>query len=669
MKNKTTDEVKFLADARKRFENVESAESDNRENHIHDTKFENGEQWTDAEKKDRKDRPCLTDNRVAGAVKQILGDARMNRPRIKVRPVDSNGDPLIASIYTGLIRNIENVSEAETAYDCGHENAVRGNIGYWRIITEYSDDDTFDQDIFIKRIVNPHSVFLDQGSVEATYEDSKYGFIIEEMAKDDFKEEYPGKETTGIDAGGKGLEESGWFTDKTVRVAEYWWKEPCTKHLFLLADDKRVVEIENPVIETIADEGNQPISVVRDGKDGEPQHFLKQRKVKTHKVMQAVISGTQILEGPNEWPGKYIPIIPCLGEELWIEGKRILRSAIRHAIDPQKIHNWNVSNDMETKALAPKQPWMLTPEQLGDFKADWDQAYIRPMPYLLWNYVPGQPPPQRLTGSLPDAGAVQGIAMSIDAIKAATGIYDASLGNRTNESSGVAIERRQRQGSLATYVFTDNQVRAIKYTGKVLVDLIPKIYDGDRIVRLLGDDLAKDFAKQQQQMAPDGQPLINIDPNGREASARINVSNVYENKVLNDLSVGKYDIVVDAGPGYMTRRQEAADGMIQLSQAAPQFMPILVPRIAKNLDWPGADDLGDEMMAMSQGGPSPKDQIAMEKGKIDLEKANVMLEKEKVDLAAKQQELQAQQGNDVEIMYQVAQQAALDVLRRLAIGA
>lgn len=668
--------AEFIQEARERFTESESAESDNRKLSLRDIKFENGDQWTEDEKNERKGRPCLTINKVAGSVKQTLGDARMNRPRIKVRPVDSEADPLTAQIFTGLISNIENVSDAESAYDNGHDNAVRGAIGYWRILTDYSQDDTFDQDIFIDRIVNSASVYYDQAALKTSYEDAEYCFLAETLRRSKFRKLYPKAESSDWEKG-EGESEAGWFTDDSVRIAEYWYKVPYTKHLFELMDGK-VIEIEKPKITKQADDlTGELVQFVFDEEaeePGAPVQFKRTRKVQSHKVKWCKISGREILEGPQEWPGKYIPIVPCLGEEIWIEGKRILRSAIRHAIEPQKLYNWARSNNMETLALSPKQPWLMTPEQLGEFKKMWNKAYTTPMPYLLYNNVPGQDKIQRLTGSIGDSGANQEAMLAADDIKATTGIYDASLGARGNETSGKAINARQRQGDVATFIFSDNQVRAIKYTGKILVDLIPKIYDSDRIVRLMGDDLNKKFNPQKLppgMPAPEGKPILDVSNQGTEAWARINYTDPITGKTYFDLSVGKYDIVIDAGPGHATRRQEAADGMIQLAQAAPPALPVLVPRIAKNLDWPEADEIGDELKAVFQPpqpqGPTPKDQLDMAKGKMELQKGQMDIEGKRIDLAGKAQTLQAGQVDQQQAMAQIAQQVVLGTLKQIGI--
>lgn len=639
------------------FAETQSAESDNRENAVFDIKFENGEnQWTEEEKIARTGRPCPVVNKVAGSVKGILGDARKNRPRIKVRPADSVSDPLTAEIFTGLIRNIENISDAEEAYDTGHDHAVRGAYGYWRIITDYSSDDTFDQDIMIERIVNPQSVYYDQSSIKSDYSDAEKCLVCSELSIDRFDRLYPKANRSSWELG-EGEADSGWFTDETVRVADYWYKEYYTKQIFEDYDG-RTFEVRGPKKETIQGEGSQAVQVVsgKNSKDEEildPVPYLRERAVRCHRVMCATISGSEVLVEPKEWPGKYIPIIPCLGEEVWIEGKRILRSAIRHSIDAQKLYNWARANNQETLALGPKQPWLVTPEQIDGLEHYWDTAYYKPMPYLPYNNIAGQPQPQRLSGSIGDHGANQEAMIASDDIKATIGRYDASLGARSNETSGRAISERKEQGDSSTFVFTDNQVRAVKYTGRVLADLIPKIYDTERVVRLLGDDLQKKFGNN---------PNVEIQSGGKEAWAKINVTDPQTGKIVaNDMSIGKYDIVIDAGPGHATRRLEAADGMERMVSAVPQTAPVLIPRIAKSADWPDSDETAEELRSLMQPqpqGPSPKDQMDLQKGQMDIEG-------KQLDNAKKSQDLQAGQQEQMQIMYKVAQAAVVDILKQI----
>ena len=599
----------LLKKARLRFKDSESAEQENRELFDRDTAFENGEQWTDEDKSERIGRPCIVINKVAGAVKQITGEARKNRPRIKVRPVDQNGDFAIAEVYTALIRNIENISDAESAYDAGYENAVRGGYGYWRVVTDYSDDTTFDQDIRIERIVNPNSVYYDQSSIRSDYSDAKYAFIVDVMHEDKFKEEFPKAQLASFESS-KGEEESGWFADNTVRVAEYFYKVKAEKEVFLLANGK-TVEIENPkIVEQFVEDheiGARIAKTVSGDNLSEPQEFKRSRKVKYEKVMWCKMNGQEILEGPNEWPGKYIPIICCSGEEVWIQGKRVFRSTVRHAIDAQRLYNWSRSNTVETLAMAPKQPYHVTPEEIEGHERQWQEAHRKPQAYRLFNEV-GLGRPQPSAPSIPNTGAYREAMVSSDDIKSTTGIFDASLGASGNETSGRAIAARQQQGNVATYVFIDNQARAIKYTAQILVDLIPKIYDTQRVVRLLNED-------------------------GAVGWLQINYEDPVTGEIVNDISVGRYDITFDVGPNYLTKRIEAADGMTKLAQTAPYAAPVLIPKIAKNLDWPGAEGLGDELKEIAQPQPNPEEQARI---KAEVDKLALEVEAKKIDFQIKQ---------------------------------
>lgn len=581
------------------FKDSATAEYDNRENFLNDVKFENGDQWSDEEISQRVGRPCLVVNKIAGAVKQTVGEARKNRPRIKVKPVDDVADPFTAEVFTGLIRNIENVSCSEDAYDKGHEDAVRGGFGYWRIITDYTDDDAFDQDIKIKRIVNPLSVYFDQSATDHSYQDAEYAFVVDSMTKTRFEKEFP-KATPVSFEQSRGEEESGWFSKDTVRVAEYFYKVKKKKQLFQLVDG-RTIEVTNPVVYE-----EEEMKLVRGDGMTDPKQYVRSKVKECDQIMWAKLNGIEVLEGPREWPGKYIPIIPCLGEEVWIEGKRILRSVVRHALDAQKIYNWSRSNTIETLALAPKQPYHVTPDEIEGHEDQWNKSHANPQAYRYFNDV-GLGRPQPSTPSVPNTGAYREAMTAADDIKATTGIFDASLGAQGNETSGRAISERKQQGSTATFVFMDNLAKAIKYTGKVLVDLIPKIYDSTRVVRLLNDE-------------------------GKEVWAKINEEDPVTGKKIHDLSIGKYDVVFDIGPNYATKRQEAAEGLMTVVQTAPQYMPIVMPEIAKNLDWPGADELGKKLEQANQPqGPPPDLQIKLQIEQIKLQTAQLKAQSEQMN--------------------------------------
>ena len=595
---KGTPEDRLLQEVRDNLKLVQDSEAEveNRNTFLEDTKFENGDMWDPKAQQEREDvgRPCLEINKCAPVVKQILGDARQNKIQIKVKPVDNEQDPAKAKIYDGLINNIENVSSADTAYDTALGFSVRGGWGYFRVVTEYSDEEAFDQDIRIDRIINPLSVYMDPEAQRLDRADIKWAFILDTMTRKAFEKAYPDSIVkTGITSG-LGDQEKTWISDKTVQVAEYFRITYKKETLYLMAEDGRTiressVKRNNHEIvkeETSPGEFSEYLLIGNDRYD-----ILKSRETEMPTVEWCKTNGIEILEGPTEFPCKYIPIIFVPGDEVWIDGKQILRSAIKWAKEPNRLYNWARSNSVERMAGAPLQPFLITPEELAGFEAIWDEANRKPMPYLPYNRHEGGGMPARQQGSMPDVGADREAQMASDDIKSTTGIYDASLGAAGNEKSGVAIRERKRQGDTGTYVFTDNLVTAIEHLGRILVNMIPRVYDTERVVRLLNAD-------------------------GSEAWETINrtVVNAADGSktVYNDLSVGKFDVVATAGPAFGTKRAEAAEGMERFMTAVPMAAPIIAPRLAKLLDWDQADEIGEELQQVlgappegGEGGEQP----------------------------------------------------------------
>jgi hypothetical protein len=618
---------KLLTTALKRFQRAVEAEHDQRVQMLDDLKFEDGAQWSAADKALRKGRPLITINKTAGHTRKIKNDLRQNRQTIKVRPNDSGADLKVAGLLNGIIRSIENMSDAEAAYDMGVENAVDGGLGVWRIVTKYADDATFDQDILIERVVNQFSVYRDPDAVKPDLSDIKWAFVVEELTTDDYAEKYPDEPASGLP---EGIGETGadWRSETKIRVAEYFYKVPETRQLFLLADG-RTISLEKFETAEVATPDGQLIKAVVDQstENAEPLRYTDTRVVPYDCVYWCKISGTGLLEAPQKWPGKYIPIVFCPGEEKWIEGKVSYRSVVRNAKDPARLYNWARSNEIETLALTPKQPVVTTPNAIKGFEHMWDTANSVPRAYLLVNDG-FENAWKRSSPSIGDPGHNQAAMMADADLKACTGQYDAALGNKSQETSGRAIIARQRQSDISAFAYTDNQTRAIKYTGRILVDLIPKIYNTQRVIRLLNED-------------------------GKEGWAQINVVDPVTGRIVaNDLSVGRYDVTMDAGPGYSTRRLEAADGMIQLASMAPDYAPLLIPRIAKNLDWPEAQEIADEIQAMNQPPepPPPDPEVG-----LDLEGKALDNEKKKRDLSQMDDEMQAK-------IMQIAQIAVAEAL-------
>jgi hypothetical protein len=655
-KQKTNEDIESLA--RDRFKQALDSESDNRERSIEGIRFVDlDEQWGQQDLNNRIGRPSLVINKCAGVVRQISNDERMLKPRIKVRPADSAATPEMAEIFNGLIKNIENMSDADSAYDMGGDQAIKGGWGYWRVITDYADDEAFEQDIIIKRIVNQFSVYMDPGAKEADKSDARWCFITETITEKEFKAKYPDVPTTGFAEQGAGEGNADWFTDNGVRVAEYYYKEPVTKTLWMTltvgpdGDDYDTIEAD-PEIEIVETDGKRYFmtEVVAEKQEGvptpeapaEPRYtvteIIKERTVKTDQLMWGKLAGGEFIEGPEEQVGKYIPVPFCAGDESWIEGEPIYKSAFFHAIDSQRLYNWSRSNSAETQALSPRQPYVGTEAMFEGHEEEWDNAHRNPKMRITAN-MDGGMLPQRQPLSLPDNGSLQESMQAADDIKATTGLYDASLGNRGNETSGVAINARKQQSNVSTFHFQDNQQRAIKFTAKILVDLIPKIYDTERVVRIIGKDNATAWVEINKRVP---------DPNSPKGY-----------RVINDLSVGKFDVVVDTGPGFLTQRQEAADDMSKFMTAAPAATPVLLPRIATMLDWQDGEEIAEELKEVfGQGDEEGQQQAMQQQQQIMDEQRQMVNDKFMLEMKKGQQELQKGQQDMQAAQIDMAKTAA-----------
>lgn len=598
---------KILASARKDYDRAREAWSDNHKEAEDDVRFARlEEQWPDSVRRQREldQRPCLTFNKMPTFIRQVVNDARQNKPAVKVHPQDSNADPRTADIIAGLIRNIETTSDADVAYDTAIEHAVGQGFGFWRINTRYTCDDVFDQDIVVERVANPFTVLGDPNSTQADSSDWNVAFITTSLSKEEFEREYPDAEKVDWEADFK--ECPDWIDGENVVVAEYWTREKVKREIVALSDGS-VVHVDE--LEKLKDSG---VAVV-----GEP------RTVESYRVTQRIMTGAEVLK-TVEWAGKYIPIVPVYGDEVIDQnGKRHFRSLIRSAKDAQRMFNYMRTTGIEGLALQPRVPW-VGEEGAFDVDPNWDTA--NSVSHAKLEYAKGRQPPQRQPLPAHFGAAFQEAISAADDMKAIIGIYDASLGARSNETSGVAINARQREGDVSTFHFIDNLSRAIRHGGRILLDLIPKVYSTQRMVRVLGEDLEP----QAVQIAPTGQPV------SEQQDEQGNIAAIY------DITSGKYDLTVTAGPSFSTRREEVRQMLIEASQASEQVAMVLLPRIAKLMDVPEADEIAKELQALnptSQGVP-PEVQDQMQQGMQmiqQLQQENAAL---KMKLADKTGELQ-----------------------------
>lgn len=554
---------KLLETAKKRFREAAEAETEIRRLSLEDKKFAAGEQWDEAIEAARKldGRPCLTVNKIPQFTQQVTNDQRQNRPAIKVNPVDDGGDVKTAGVIQGLIRHIEYASGADAAYDWAFEDAVVGGYGYVRVLTDYADTLGFDQEIQIDRVKNPFSVYVDPSVQKPDYSDANYMFVETKYSKEAFKTAYPDAALNGSDWRGEG---DGWLSPDECRVCEYFYKEQVKKTIVLMSDGTIHLKDEMPGLETFALKGVTQVN---------------ERVTRVPFIKWAKITDGEVLER-GEWPGKWIPIVPVLGKELDLDGKKVLKGIVRDSKDPQRQYNFMETAATEMIALAPKAPFIGYAGQFEGFERKWQAANKVNFPYLEVKpvLVQGQiaPLPQRQQAEPPIQAMGEMIAHAADDMKSTTGIFDASLGARSNETSGAGIRARQSQSQSGNFHYVDNLTRTLRHLGLILIDLIPKVYDAKRVVRIIGDDGTQSTVTVNNK-PPAGQGL----PPG--------VANIY------DLSVGKYDVTVSAGPSYQTKRQEAVAGLMNLVSSYPQLMSIAGDLLVKSMDIPDAEAISERI--------------------------------------------------------------------------
>ena len=562
--DKKNKDMAAILDLREKFTIAQTADQTNRDNYVLDTNFSSSnDQWSDDVKKLRgEDRPTLTFNRLNGIVRNVVGDYRQNKLAIKCLPSGGGATEKKADILAGIIRNIEIDSVAEIAYVNGLECSARGNIGWMRLVPEYEGHDTFDQKLMIRPVHNPLTVYCDPHAKARTRHDANWMIITEMVPKDEFKRDYPKAAFEGFSEGdSSGNDQASvmdWISDNEIRVAEFYTKE--TKPVRLVAfDNGAVVQIDD----------DKEMAAL-EGLGWKP---TKERTANRPYVRWRKCSGQEVLE-ERLYKAEYIPLVPVLGEEINVEGKTLLRSLIYYAKDAQKMLNYWKTAATEAAALSSKAPWLLTPEQVEDLRGMWDNANAKPRPYLLYNFVEGQPAPAR---NAPPAAPVAELQLGGDAgveLQYTTGVFDATLGQKSNAISGVAESERQSQSATSTFLFVDNLRAAIEHLGRVIVDWIPIIYDTERVVRTIGTEGDTDNV------------TINMQQNNQ-------MMGVVE--ILNDIRVGKYDVIVEAGQAFASRRREAVDGMLKFMQAQPQLGLLIADLAVKNMDWPGADECAERI--------------------------------------------------------------------------
>ena len=574
------DNGEMLATMRTRLTMAIAAYSDSREDELDDLRFraaspDNQWQWPadvlatrgSVQGQTINARPCLTINKLPQHVLQVTNDQRQNRPSGKVIPADDKADVEVAEIFNGIVRHIEYISDADVAYDTACDNQVTFGEGYFRILTEYCDENSFDQDLRIGRIRDSFSVYMDPTIQDPCGSDAEWCFINQELTKEEYERQFPDAATlSSLQYGVGDGQLNAWINQDTVRIAEYFHIEHKTKTL---------------------NQYHGGITAMKGSLEAKQAEMMglvaiKSREVDVKTVKWCKTNGFEVLES-RDWAGKYIPVIRVIGNEFEIDGRMYVSGLVRNAKDAQRMYNYWVSQEAEMLALAPKAPFIGYGGQFEGYEQQWKTANINNWPYLEVNpdVTDGQgnvlPLPARAQPPMASSGLLQAKAGASDDIKSSTGQYDSSLGATSNERSGRAILAREKQSDTGTYHYVDNLARAIRYATRQLVDMIPKIYDTQRIARIIGIDGETDQAM--------------IDPTQPMPVKKIQDERGIVIKKIYNPGVGKYDVAVTTGPSYMTKRQESLDAMSQLLQGNPQLWAVAGDLFIKNMDWPGAQEM------------------------------------------------------------------------------
>jgi hypothetical protein len=566
----TEDEI--LATAKARFERCVAHYSKGREKARADIRFaaaspDDPWQWDDRQYKERETqrRPSLTINKLPQHIRQVTNDIRQNRPSIKFRPADNKADPQVAEILMGVVRHIEANSDADVAYDTAAEHQVTCGEGYLRVLADYAREDSFDQDIFIKRVKNPFRVFLDPDIQDPAGADAMFAFVEERLGEDEFKAQYPDADPVDwSEVGGTG---DDWFTsDKKIRVCEYFDIVEKSAELLLWASGESSFK------------GDPMPAGVMMG-----ERPLKTRKSKRRSVIWRKLTGMKVLD-EKPFPCRYIPIARVVGNEWEVDGETITSGIVRNAKDSQRMFNAAQSAIVERVMQAPKAPWAAAAAAIEGYERIWQTANTANHSFLPFNHVDESgnaiPQPVRIQPASVEPGLTEVARSASDDIKAETGQYDASLGAKSNETSGRAIMARQREGDTATYHFVDNLARAVRHVGRIILDMYPKVYDTKRVALIIGEDDASTSAV--------------LDPEAPQALSEGQNDRGEIERTFNPF-IGTYDVYTTTGPSYTTRRVEAAQAMTELTQASPQLWGVIGDQLVKNMDWPGADEMAKRL--------------------------------------------------------------------------
>ena len=536
-----------------------------------DWRFLHGEgQWGDSETKRRNgsSKPCLTLNQLLPYAHQVVNDIRQARMAIRTSPVDDEADVETADIYQGIIRNIERQSAAQNVYSTSSLNAVGAGLGWIKVKTDYADYDTFDQEIYLERVLDFSSVYIDPSSTAIDGSDAEWAFIVDKYTTERFREIWPDAEVVS-------------FSDEDteedeIAVVEFYYKkyEQDTLYQVRLADGS--VETINKEQKDIIDEDGTVL-----------YEILAERNTEYCTVHKAIYAGGEEPLEEEEFPSKYIPIVMVIGHEVYIDNERQFHSLIRQAKDAQRMYNYHKSEATYVMALQPKTPTVGPKGSFKSYPNKWASANAENHAFLEYDLVYDKngglvAPPQRQAPIQGSPALIQEAAGAKEDIRLAIGMPQSNMGEVAGEVSGIAIRNRQIEGDNATFHFVDNLAASITQVGRILVDMIPRVYSERKVLRIIGED-------GEEKNVPVNQPFVKQDGEVRLARSGEEPTGIY------NLNAGKYDVVCDVGASYSSKRQETADKLMQLINAKPELIEVVGDLVVEATDLPMSKEIAERI--------------------------------------------------------------------------
>jgi hypothetical protein len=678
-----TEKEKILKKSDKRLNQCLKADEHNRKEAIEDLRFLFGEQWDsgDLELRSKQNRQTLTVNQLPKYLKQAEGEFRQNKCSVKVRPMSSDATSQIALIREGIVRKIFYDSNAETIFDQAAKMQLSCGFGACRVLTRYKNENSFNQEIYLQLLKNPLSVYIDPNCKNINKSDAEFAFIFDVMDRDEFEEEYPDINIPTDDIEKKsGNENNKFYLDNKIVIAEYYERKKITTTIVLLSDD-RVLE-KKAAQEEIEDrdreiklitlqneslpEDNQPINIP------EELTIIKEREKEDYKIYYYKRTGSEILEGPIEVAGKYIPVVMFLGEEFNISGKDYIQGLIRNAKDPQRFLNWWISLTTEVIALAPKAPYLVTNEQIKGHENSWATANRENTSVLIYNPDPDAPgPPQRNTAaSISPSGMFAEIQKSEQFIKDAIGMGDAGFGAIGQERGVKAVLARHVNADKVVSIYIDNHARAVEHIGRIINNMIPIIYDTEMDAQIKTHDNLDKFAPINTSVSAVAKK-INNNPSiygGIDTQALVNqFAKEGGGSKVNDISQGEYMVTVETGPTSQTQRMENAENLIRMIQFMPETGQVIADLVAKNFDFEDAPEISRRLKKLLPKGlvtltpedgpplppppPPPQMQLEMQKAQMEVQELQVKIKTDMEKLSIDRKKLEVQQ---TKLMVEVA---------------